>query len=87
MFGIIDLPILDEAGNAPPALVCAAFSLAKTATVVGGFHQLAPIAGYARLAEIGIAARAGSVVAMTRLLSRCNDRMDDSVRTRSKSWH
>lgn len=43
MYGAIDVLIVDEAGQAPPDVAIASFSLAKRALVVGDVDQLAPI--------------------------------------------
>jgi DNA topoisomerase IA len=61
VYGVVDLLVLDEAGQALPELAGAAFALAKTAAVVGDLKQLAPVASNTRLAEIGIARRAGAL--------------------------
>ncbi len=61
VYGVIDLLVLDEAGQALPELAGAAFALAKTAAVVGDLKQLAPVASNTRLSEIGIAARADAL--------------------------
>lgn len=61
LFGIFDLLVIDEAGQAGPELAGAAFALAKTAAVVGDLKQLAPIWNNTRLAEVAIASRIGAV--------------------------
>ncbi|MGI4792837.1 MAG: AAA domain-containing protein, partial [Janthinobacterium lividum] len=57
VFGLFDLLVVDEAGQAVPELAGAAFALAKTAAVVGDLKQLAPIWNNSSLAEVAIASR------------------------------
>jgi hypothetical protein len=54
VFGVIDLLVVDEAGQALPELAGAAFALAKKAAVVGDLKQLAPIWNNSELAEMSI---------------------------------
>lgn len=61
IFGLIDLLVVDEGGQALPELAGAAFALAKRAAVVGDLKQLAPIWNHSQLAEIAIAERVGAV--------------------------
>ncbi len=60
VFGLIDLLVVDEGGQALPELAGAAFALAKRAAVVGDLKQLAPIWNNSQLAEIAIAERVGA---------------------------
>ena len=64
LFGVFDLLVIDEAGQALPEMAGAAFALAKTAAVVGDLKQLAPISGTSPLAEIAVAYRAGASAAL-----------------------
>lgn len=43
LYDFIDLLIIDEAGQAPPEIAGAAFSLAKKSIVVGDTHQIEPV--------------------------------------------
>lgn len=60
VFGVVDLLVLDEAGQALPEMAGAAFALAKSAAVVGDLMQLAPISTSSPLAEIAVAHRSGA---------------------------
>lgn len=57
VFGLFDLLVVDEAGQAVPELAGSAFALAKTAAVVGDLKQLAPIWNNSSLAEVAIVSR------------------------------
>lgn len=54
-FGLFDLLVVDEAGQALPQLVGIAFAFAKTAAVVGDLKQLPPISQTSAMAERAIA--------------------------------
>ena len=41
--GVIDLLIVDEAGQVSPEVAAASFSLAKSALIIGDIHQIEPI--------------------------------------------
>jgi DNA topoisomerase IA len=58
-FGLFDLLMVDESGQASPELAAAVFGLAKTAAVVGDMQQLVPIWNQTELAERMIAKRVG----------------------------
>jgi DNA topoisomerase IA len=58
--GIIDLLVVDEAGQASPELGGALFALARRALVVGDMKQLAPIWANSPLAELAVAVAAGA---------------------------
>lgn len=68
VFGVFDLLVLDEAGQALPEMAGAAFALAKTAAVVGDLKQLAPISSNSPLAEIAVAYRAGASAALDAII-------------------
>lgn len=53
---LIDLLVIDEAGQASPELAGAALLLAKCAAVVGDLKQLSPIWNHNNLSEIAVAA-------------------------------
>ena len=67
-FGLFDLLVIDEAGQAVPELAGAAFSLAKRAAVVGDLKQLAPIWNISALGEIAIASRVGAKDALEEIV-------------------
>lgn len=58
-FGVFDLLVVDEAGQALPQLASIAFAFAKTAAVVGDLKQLAPISETSAMAERAIARKVG----------------------------
>lgn len=58
-FGLLDLLVVDEAGQAMPDLGAACFALAKRAAVVGDLKQLAPITALSLLGEAALARRVG----------------------------
>jgi len=58
--GLIDLLVIDEAGQATPELAGAAFALARRAAVVGDLKQLPPIWNNTDLSELALAIGAGA---------------------------
>lgn len=59
LLSVIDLLVIDEAGQASPELAGAALLLARRAAVVGDLKQLAPIWNHNDLSEVAIAASVG----------------------------
>lgn len=68
VFGVIDLLVLDEAGQALPEMAGAAFALARRAAVIGDMKQLAPITTTSRLGEMAIAQRAGTTLELDAII-------------------
>lgn len=60
LLSIIDLLVIDEAGQASPELAGAALMLARRAAVIGDLKQLAPIWSHNELSEVAIAASVGA---------------------------
>jgi len=60
LLSIIDLLVIDEAGQASPELAGAALLLARRAAVIGDLKQLAPIWNHNDLSEVAIAASVGA---------------------------
>jgi hypothetical protein len=58
-FSLIDLLVIDEAGQASPELAGPALLMAKRAAVVGDLKQLEPIWNHKSLSEIAVASAAG----------------------------
>lgn len=57
---LIDLLVIDEAGQASPELAGAALLLARRAAVVGDLKQLAPIWNHNTLSEVAVAGSVGA---------------------------
>lgn len=53
LYGLVDLLIVDEAGQVPPEIASASFALAKTALVIGDTRQTAPIWNMTTRVDIG----------------------------------
>jgi DNA topoisomerase IA len=60
LLSIVDLLVIDEAGQASPELAGAALMLARRAAVIGDLKQLAPIWSHNELSEVAIAASVGA---------------------------
>lgn len=60
LFGVIDLLVIDEAGQATPELAGAAIALARRAAVIGDLNQLPPIWNNTDLTELALAASVGA---------------------------
>lgn len=76
---LIDLLVVDEAGQASPELAGAALLLAKRAAVVGDLKQLAPIWNHNNLSEVAVAASAGAFSLIGQLKQSRRSIADGSV--------
>lgn len=76
---LIDLLVIDEAGQASPELAGAALLLARRAAVVGDLKQLSPIWNHNNLSEVAVAASAGAFGFISELKQSRRSIADGSV--------
>jgi len=79
LLSIIDLLVIDEAGQASPELAGAALLLARRAAVIGDLKQLAPIWNHNDLSEVAIAANVGAFKQINALRQSRRSVADGSV--------